>query len=379
MKYFLSLGSNINAEKNLEFALEELKKILSNIQSSTIHQTKAEGFEGDDFLNSVVCGNSELDFEDLNKKLKLIEDNAGRNRNAPKFSPRTLDIDIVLQINENDDIIVHCTNCNTLYSADLEKEKYCIDTWVCDCCGIESVDEEKINLHEEECFTLKRKIKELNTTLNKEKDIIKDLNLNVKNFDSEETRIKLSAAANTAQNEIDNIKETYQGYKLNIPPFTSKVTLYATKQYEQLIEEIEDKRKEVINIINEEIKSLEVSLEQLYSFNNLSNKIKEIRRREKALDYSSAIKMWEELDYIEEAARVRKLQAKMNSVNVAQNVVHGDQVTKTEIKDSVVSKSNVGSGRDDKFTKLKELTEMKEKGFIDDDEFKQMKKEILDK
>ena len=105
MKYFLSLGSNINAEKNLEFALEELKKILSNIQSSTIHQTKAEGFEGDDFLNSVVCGNSELDFEDLNKKLKLIEDNAGRNRNAPKFSPRTLDIDIVLQINENDDIL----------------------------------------------------------------------------------------------------------------------------------------------------------------------------------------------------------------------------------------------------------------------------------
>ena len=105
MKYFLSLGSNINAEKNLEFALEELKKILSNIQSSTIHQTKAEGFEGDDFLNSVVCGNSELDFEELNKKLKLIEDNAGRNRNAPKFSARTLDIDIVLQIDENDDIL----------------------------------------------------------------------------------------------------------------------------------------------------------------------------------------------------------------------------------------------------------------------------------
>ena len=105
MKYFLSLGSSINAEKNLEFALEELKKILSKIQSSSIHKTKAEGFEGDDFLNSVVCGNSELDFKDLNKKLKLIEDNAGRNRDAPKFSARTLDIDIVLQIDENNDIL----------------------------------------------------------------------------------------------------------------------------------------------------------------------------------------------------------------------------------------------------------------------------------
>ena len=105
MKYFLSLGSNINAEKNLEFALEELKKILSNIQSSSIHQTKAEGFEGDDFLNSVVCGDSELDIKNLNKKLKLIEDNAGRNRNAPKFSARTLDIDIVLQIDDDDNIL----------------------------------------------------------------------------------------------------------------------------------------------------------------------------------------------------------------------------------------------------------------------------------
>ena len=105
MKYFLSLGSNINAEENLEFAFKELKKILSNVKSSSIHQTKAEGFEGDDFLNSVVCGNSELDFNDLNKKLKLIEDIAGRNRDAPKFSARTLDIDIVLQIDDNDDIL----------------------------------------------------------------------------------------------------------------------------------------------------------------------------------------------------------------------------------------------------------------------------------
>ena len=105
MKYFLSLGSNINAEENLEFAFKELKKILTNVKSSSIHQTKAEGFEGDDFLNSVVCGNSELDFNDLNKKLKLIEDNSGRNRDASKFSARTLDIDIVLQIDENNDIL----------------------------------------------------------------------------------------------------------------------------------------------------------------------------------------------------------------------------------------------------------------------------------
>ena len=65
MKYFLSLGSNINAEKNLEFALDELKKILSNIQSSSIHQTKAEGFEGDDFLNQAKSYAFELKEQSL--------------------------------------------------------------------------------------------------------------------------------------------------------------------------------------------------------------------------------------------------------------------------------------------------------------------------
>ena len=48
MKYYLSLGSNINAEKNIAFAIKELNKILSNIIFSSTHKTKAEGFDGDD-------------------------------------------------------------------------------------------------------------------------------------------------------------------------------------------------------------------------------------------------------------------------------------------------------------------------------------------
>jgi 2-amino-4-hydroxy-6-hydroxymethyldihydropteridine diphosphokinase len=105
MKYFLSLGSNIEAEKNLDFAEKELNKMLTNIKSSSIYKTKAEGFEGDNFLNSVICGDSTESFDDLNIKLKSIEDVAGRNRNAPKFSARTLDIDIVLQIDEDEEIL----------------------------------------------------------------------------------------------------------------------------------------------------------------------------------------------------------------------------------------------------------------------------------
>ena len=102
MKFYLSLGSNINAEANIILAIEKLQKILDNSEYSSVHQTKAEGFEGDDFLNLVVSGDTELSFDELNKKLKDIEDEAGRNRDAPKFSARTLDIDIVLQLDDEE-------------------------------------------------------------------------------------------------------------------------------------------------------------------------------------------------------------------------------------------------------------------------------------
>ena len=72
MKFYLSLGSNINAEANIILAIEKLQKILDNSEYSSVHQTKAEGFEGDDFLNLVVSGDAELSFDELNKKLKDI-------------------------------------------------------------------------------------------------------------------------------------------------------------------------------------------------------------------------------------------------------------------------------------------------------------------
>lgn len=102
MKYYLSLGSNINAEENIAFAIKELNKVLSNVIISSTHKTKAEGFEGDDFLNLVLAGETTLGFNALNQKLKSIEDTSGRKRNVPKFSARTLDVDIVLQIDDDE-------------------------------------------------------------------------------------------------------------------------------------------------------------------------------------------------------------------------------------------------------------------------------------
>ena len=91
MKYYLSLGSNINAEANIILAIEKLQKILEKTKYSSVHQTKAEGFEGDDFLNLVMSGDCELSFDDLNLKLKEIEDQSGRKRDCLLYTSDAAD------------------------------------------------------------------------------------------------------------------------------------------------------------------------------------------------------------------------------------------------------------------------------------------------
>ena len=107
--------------------------------------------------------------------------------------------------------------------------------------------------------------------------------------------------------------------------------------------------------------------------------IAQAKIREEALDYDAAIQIWETLGNIKEAARVRNIKTRQKSVKVAQKIVKGDEVTKTEIKDSVLNRSNIGSGGSSKMQELKELKEMFDSGFISKEEMENMKKEILGK
>ena len=108
---------------------------------------------------------------------------------------------------------------------------------------------------------------------------------------------------------------------------------------------------------------------------------RDAKNREKHLDYEGAIEIYDKIEIPEEAARVRKIIAEQGAVKVDQTVVHGDYVDDrdTIVKDSVINRSNIGASSDDKIARLEKIAEMKDKGIIDDDEFKQMKKEILGK
>ena len=105
MIFYLSIGSNIEPEKNISFAIKKLNELLEDLIQSSIIISKAEGFIGDDFHNLVVSGRSNLTFNEMNKQLKAIEDLADRNRDVPKFSSRTLDIDIRLITDKNQEVV----------------------------------------------------------------------------------------------------------------------------------------------------------------------------------------------------------------------------------------------------------------------------------
>ncbi len=92
----LSLGSNIEPERHLRAALAALRARFGAIDVSPAYRTAAVGFAGDDFLNLGVCIDTDLAPEALNDWLHALEDAQGRRRDGPRFSSRTLDIDIVL-------------------------------------------------------------------------------------------------------------------------------------------------------------------------------------------------------------------------------------------------------------------------------------------
>lgn len=93
---YVSIGSNIEREKHIRFAMSCLRENFSKVEISPIYETTAVGFDGANFYNLVARFETALDYEPLLAKLKQLEDQSGRDREAKKFSARTLDIDILL-------------------------------------------------------------------------------------------------------------------------------------------------------------------------------------------------------------------------------------------------------------------------------------------
>ncbi len=93
---WLGLGSNQNAESQIRAAIIELKKQFTKLALSPAYRSTAVGFEGSDFINLVARGETNMSPLELREYLRDLEDRFGRRRDVPKFSDRSLDIDILL-------------------------------------------------------------------------------------------------------------------------------------------------------------------------------------------------------------------------------------------------------------------------------------------
>ena len=91
----LGLGSNIEPELNLELGVHALQQLDANIQISQSVRSKAVGFKGADFINSIAILHTKLDLLELKKQLKQIEQEIGIISNPSGCYNKKLDIDII--------------------------------------------------------------------------------------------------------------------------------------------------------------------------------------------------------------------------------------------------------------------------------------------
>lgn len=110
-KVVIALGSNLQQPhaqlKKAGKFLEELSE--SPLLKSPIYTSEPVGPSNNDFLNSVACIETSLSPDHLFEQLKLQEKKQGRPSRYPKWTARTLDLDIIAYDNlviETDSLII---------------------------------------------------------------------------------------------------------------------------------------------------------------------------------------------------------------------------------------------------------------------------------
>ncbi|MFQ3198749.1 MAG: 2-amino-4-hydroxy-6-hydroxymethyldihydropteridine diphosphokinase [Paraglaciecola sp.] len=93
---FISVGSNINREKHIKSGLDAMHQAFGSMRLSAVYESESIGFKGRNFYNLVVQASTDLGVMDVVQILKKIERNNLRSHEGKKFSPRTLDLDLLL-------------------------------------------------------------------------------------------------------------------------------------------------------------------------------------------------------------------------------------------------------------------------------------------
>jgi 2-amino-4-hydroxy-6-hydroxymethyldihydropteridine diphosphokinase len=92
----VAAGSNVEPMPNLRRALDVLRREFPGLRVSNAYANAAVGFEGDDFVNLVVRFATDVSVPQVLARLHEAEAACGRARDAPKWAPRSMDLDVLL-------------------------------------------------------------------------------------------------------------------------------------------------------------------------------------------------------------------------------------------------------------------------------------------
>lgn len=93
---YVSIGSNVDRETNIHKAVAIMRDVFGGMRLSPVYQSAAVGFDGDDFLNLVAGFETDNPVSEVVADMHQIEDDLGRDRSQPRFSTRSIDLDILL-------------------------------------------------------------------------------------------------------------------------------------------------------------------------------------------------------------------------------------------------------------------------------------------
>ena len=99
----VSIGSNLERERNVKEALASLEKIFGELSRSPVYESAAYGFHGLPFYNLVVVFETSLDVRAVRGEIQAIENQQGREMGENRSGSRSLDLDLLLY----DDVVFH--------------------------------------------------------------------------------------------------------------------------------------------------------------------------------------------------------------------------------------------------------------------------------
>jgi 2-amino-4-hydroxy-6-hydroxymethyldihydropteridine diphosphokinase len=93
---YVAAGSNVEPERHLATARKEILRTWPDARFSSAYRNRAVGFDGADFINWAVGFTTEMSLDAVVRRLREIETLCGRPRDAAKWAPRSMDLDILL-------------------------------------------------------------------------------------------------------------------------------------------------------------------------------------------------------------------------------------------------------------------------------------------